>query len=500
VGYAFVDDTDVIQSVLAENPLQAQQQLQEAINTWESSLKATCGALVPEKTVWWLVSFVWNGSSWQYATIQDSPGQLQVNDISDHRKTIKRLETHEAYETLGVFLAPDGNSHAQFEKMCKAVVTWVDSLRTGNISRDEVWLALQSTILRTLNYPLPALRLTNTQCEAIMAPLLQYCLPALGICRNFPRLLVFSPLDHMGLNILHLHTLQEIVRLKDMIFHSINGTLTGLLYTSSLELLLLELGCSSAYNWYCDLIDTLSTASLVKDTWKFLVSHKILLKHNIDLTPPRQGDQFIMEAILACDPPLQEIVACNHCRMYLRALFVSDIASGDGNFILDQFWNGIPYITPHKKKSWPHYGKPPRKSWDTWKKWLKRALLGRGRRLSSPLGEWLKQDNNWPWYLSQDGGLYRRDSGKWYSYNPVIQRNRLPTFGNCGKLCDAPANLYRAMIYQKGERIVCTGSARIRESPLPKPASFGDALLMDRVFPGAYTIYAFKMRPDFATH
>jgi len=150
VGYAFVDDTDVIQSVLAENPLQAQQQLQEAINTWESSLKATCGALVPEKTVWWLVSFVWNGSSWQYATIQDSSGQLQVNDISDHRKTIKRLETHEAYETLGVFLAPDGNSHAQFEKMCKAVVTWVDSLRTGNISRDEVWLALQSTILRTL--------------------------------------------------------------------------------------------------------------------------------------------------------------------------------------------------------------------------------------------------------------------------------------------------------------------------------------------------------------
>jgi len=61
VGYAFVDDTDVIQSLLGENPAQAQEKLQEAIDTWESSLKATCGAIVPEKTVWWLISFKWCG-------------------------------------------------------------------------------------------------------------------------------------------------------------------------------------------------------------------------------------------------------------------------------------------------------------------------------------------------------------------------------------------------------------------------------------------------------
>jgi hypothetical protein len=58
VGYAFVDDTDVIQSALIETPELAIQQLQSAIDTWEISLKTTCGALVPEKTVWWLVSFV----------------------------------------------------------------------------------------------------------------------------------------------------------------------------------------------------------------------------------------------------------------------------------------------------------------------------------------------------------------------------------------------------------------------------------------------------------
>lgn len=163
----------------------ARLQLQATINTWEHSLKTTCGAIVPGKTVWWLVSFQWSGADWTYAGIQDSPGELQVKDNSNVRKTIKRLEPHQAYETLGVYLSPDGNLSAQFEKMLGAVTTWVDNLRTGRLSKEESWLALQSTILRTLAYPLPALRLTKAQCEAIMSPLLRYCLPSLGISRNF---------------------------------------------------------------------------------------------------------------------------------------------------------------------------------------------------------------------------------------------------------------------------------------------------------------------------
>jgi len=186
VRYAFVDDTDLIQSQLQESPEQARSNLQLAIDSWEFSLKTTCGAIVPEKTVWWLVSFKWTGTSWAYARILDTPGVLLVNNIANSRKIIKRLEASEAYETLGVFLAPDGNLDEQFKKMQSAAVKWADSLRMGSLSRNEAWVALQSTILRTLAYPLPALRLTKEQCYSIMAPILRYCLPAMGICCNFP--------------------------------------------------------------------------------------------------------------------------------------------------------------------------------------------------------------------------------------------------------------------------------------------------------------------------
>jgi len=191
---------------LQEEPENARRQLQAAIDTWEFSLKATCGAIVPEKTVWWLVSFIWSRSSWRYAGIQDSPGELTVQDIAKTRKVIKWLEPHQAYETLGVFLAPDGNLEEQFQKMLTVANKWAENLRTGIISRNEAWLALQSTIMRTLVYPLPAIRLTKSRCESILASL-----------RHFPRKLVHSTLDYMGLDIKHLFFLQEIMHIKDII-------------------------------------------------------------------------------------------------------------------------------------------------------------------------------------------------------------------------------------------------------------------------------------------
>ncbi len=59
VGYTFVDDTNVIVS----RPSMAShseviQTLQEAVDHWEGGLKATCGAIVPEKTFWYLIDFV----------------------------------------------------------------------------------------------------------------------------------------------------------------------------------------------------------------------------------------------------------------------------------------------------------------------------------------------------------------------------------------------------------------------------------------------------------
>jgi hypothetical protein len=121
-----------------------------------------------------------------------------MNDIHNIRKPVRQIETCQAEETLGVWISLDGNTKTQFQKMLEKATLWVDQMHSGIIRKEEAWLALTSTIWRTLCYPLNATNLSIAQCEAIMSPVLRYALPAMGVCRTFPRALVFSSTQYMG--------------------------------------------------------------------------------------------------------------------------------------------------------------------------------------------------------------------------------------------------------------------------------------------------------------
>ena len=279
-------------------------------------------------------------------------------------------------------------------------------------------MALQSTILRTLAYPLPAIRLTKAQCEAIMAPILRYCLPAMGICRNFPRRLVHSTLDYMGLDIRHLFFLQEILRLKDIILHNFNDTLTGKLYRTLMELFFLEMGVNPVhFSTAAQSIMTLTTPSLVQSTMSFLAQFHITLHHTITMQPLRLNDEFIIEAFLSLDIGEHDLKICNSCRLYLKVCFLSELTTGDGMFITEDAWAGQCLHHPFKDQAWPQYKRPPASHWRIWQHWVSKAFLSRGRRLRHPLGTWLTWDEHWPWYTSQEGDLYSLQRGKWHSHS-----------------------------------------------------------------------------------
>jgi hypothetical protein len=76
-------------------------------------LKATCGALVPEKTCWYLIDFKWTAGKWFYKSSADCPGSLFANDLYGNRKEMLCIEPFQAQTTLGVDLAPDGNTIQQ---------------------------------------------------------------------------------------------------------------------------------------------------------------------------------------------------------------------------------------------------------------------------------------------------------------------------------------------------------------------------------------------------
>ena len=85
VCYAFVDDTDLVHTakdVDTRGPTIIAE-MQSALDHWEGGLKATGGALVPEKSYWYLIDFIWTGEKWRYATKTDMPGDISINNFND---------------------------------------------------------------------------------------------------------------------------------------------------------------------------------------------------------------------------------------------------------------------------------------------------------------------------------------------------------------------------------------------------------------------------------
>jgi len=96
VGFAFVDDTDLIihgPQVTSANLLPT---MQSSVDHWEGLLRATGGALVPTKCFWYGIDFKWKINTWQYLRTREHPGNISILDDNRQQVTIPRLETHEA--------------------------------------------------------------------------------------------------------------------------------------------------------------------------------------------------------------------------------------------------------------------------------------------------------------------------------------------------------------------------------------------------------------------
>ena len=166
MGYAFVDDTDLIVTATnsEEHAENVRVKLQLALDYWEGLLKATGGALEETKCFWYLIDFVWTGIRWRYADISETPGEITVNNKDDtDRVTLQCYEADHAEKLLGVMIAMDGNNKAQVEYLKEKGHNFADHIKAGSLSQNDVWTALLGTIMRTFAYPMPATTLTKQE-------------------------------------------------------------------------------------------------------------------------------------------------------------------------------------------------------------------------------------------------------------------------------------------------------------------------------------------------
>jgi hypothetical protein len=279
-GFLFVDDTDLfaVAKDKDESPEQVTTRMQAAVDAWHGGLRASGGALKPDKCSWCLVSFFWEQGKWFYTSPTSQPGKLTIPVPQGDPVEITRHDASEAIKVVGVTQALDGNMTAQIKVLQDKAETWGDLINDGWVPRNLARKALDSMIWPALRYPLPACNLTESQGNQITQLFYRQILPSLGACRRYPLVYRHAPASLNGLALPHPYVEQGIAHLCLILTHGAIDTPTGALLRASLEQAQLEIGIGSSF-----LLEPFETYGFLltdcfwKTIWAFISAHSISL-------------------------------------------------------------------------------------------------------------------------------------------------------------------------------------------------------------------------------
>ena len=494
VGYTYVDDTDLIQVDLRNVTIGVQEvmeHMQNAINRWEGGLKMSGGAIVPQKSFVYPLGFHFDEQGkWSYYDKEEIDFNFQVKDHANVTQQLTTLSPSEGRCTLGVVLAPDGGVTNAVETLRKKADTWAAYIRTGHISWDDAWQALETTILKTLRYPLPALCLTEKQCNHIMDPVLKASLPKSSIARTYPHKVLYGPKEEGGLNNENLYLYQGTSKIATLTEHLALNTMTGELLRCSIEAAKVEVGIGrNLFLLDFSIFGELCTDSIVKHIWKFAHEHNIVIEDNVtgNLSLQRENDLFLMEQIAHEDFTVTELQHINRCRLHLQVTTLSDIMEGHGRRISRNSLNCIFDSEREKHYKWPVQPRPNQRIRQLWKRALKRAFPRVPNSLDSAytLGSWLNNYNTWKWYVHPTTKyLYRaKDNNQWKVYHWINRAGRVgryPKYSWIANALSLPIGVHRATVEAVNvTEVRLTGWAQepIPAEPFPTISRFENSVL-----------------------
>ena len=134
-GFAFVDDADLIQSIRdrSESNEQLIRNAQKGLTLWEELLRTTGGAIDPKKSDWAMLQFTWKNGK---ANIKKGKTKYTLNVRNKHGiiQPLKQLATSTARETLGCWIAIDGNQKKQRKVLLGKAKRWGERLQVSHLS------------------------------------------------------------------------------------------------------------------------------------------------------------------------------------------------------------------------------------------------------------------------------------------------------------------------------------------------------------------------------
>lgn len=469
VGYAFVDDTDIMHFNMRNDPEDvntAMNQLQDTINRWEGVLKITGGAIEPTKTWVYPIAFEFTREGkWKYVKAEDIDFQFTVKDFQEQRQPIEKIPLNQGKETLGVFLAADGSNDTMVEELITKATEWKDLILSGHLDKTKARTALQTTIMKTLEYPLPALTLTQKECDKIMKPVLTAGLLSTNVTRNYPRVVAYGNKAEGGLGINNLYRTGGLGRIAFLQEHLGLQDISGENIRTSIELHKIELGVGrNLFTLPFDLYGHLATETWVKATWQFAQEHNIEIEDKVtsNIQLHREDDVYLMEIFAHYGFTKKELQQINRCRIHMQVTTLADIVTGDGKRITETARHCKRDDTRSSPFDWPIQPRPGPLSRSTWSKALRTCFpsLDDGS-LTHSLGNWIITAAYHQWFFkTSTNTLFQRTRQGWviWKRRRQVQQNDNQSYYLFGRGFFLPPDAARATVKKISRtKVILTG-------------------------------------------
>ena len=279
-------------------------------------------------------------------TKDQPPSAMQIQSAIDKVLVeIEHIDAHSPHVTLGYIITPSGKHAELYALVEKYVDDWVTHVQSSNLYPHEKILSYHTVLVPQVAYRLVGASFSYDECDELMKKKFPILINAYGFHRSFSRAMATAPYTYAGLNITHLYDLQGQCKLRFFMLHMKRQDSTGTLLKIALRYMQQSIGFADPfYNRAYKAYDHLLPPSWTKHLLQFLDSRRITIEitDDIKLLYPRKKDRSITD-LLSAHFTRDQMRILNRYRVFLQAMYISEISDISGKFILPNIVSCIQY-------------------------------------------------------------------------------------------------------------------------------------------------------------
>ncbi|KAI2503136.1 hypothetical protein MHU86_11327 [Fragilaria crotonensis] len=397
-------------------------QAQHNAQKWAELLHTSGGALELSKCNCHMLKWIFTpqGAPVLSPKLTGEASKFKVIDPSSESEVeIPILSSYQAHKTLGHFKEPAGVQKAQARQLRKLCKEHVDFLWRTPLSRYEAQTFYKTSFLPSISYPLSCSAMSTRQLESIQKATMAIIIARCGYNRHTKREIIYGPTTLGGSDFKSFYNQQGAGQIALFLRHSRSNQVTGTLLRIALSWFQVQVGISQPLLEY----PTTELPHLESVWMKSIRQFLCRIGGSIRITIPdanvlqRVGDAAIMDVVMESGRfTPTEIKRLNYCRMYLKAITISDLATVRGDRLDMVKTQGALSLTSSKTtRPFIIQDRPSSKEWILWER-ANRLWSGADGTLHTPLGPWKIDISN----MRQEHFAYATEVRMWIRYDKLF--------------------------------------------------------------------------------